>query len=102
MPTTAAQERNDGRLLASPIRRVSQGPGPTTRESAYGLASLVLFGALLAASTAIALAAARPLQLWAPVWIFGLSARVRSKGLSRSADSSPSAAKDRSAIRYRE
>jgi hypothetical protein len=57
---------------------------------------LVLFAALLAASTAIALAAARPLRLWAPAWIFTISARLRSKGLSRSA------APDRSPIKYRE
>jgi hypothetical protein len=100
---TGVRHRNEDRIaLAPPIASFSKAPGSATRGSDLGLAWLVLFALLLAAGTAIGLSAAGPLRLWAPVWVFGLSARLRSKGLSRSADSSPGASEDGSPIRYRE
>ena len=91
-------------LAAPPLGDLANVPVSSHGAAHRGGAWLLVFAVLLAGVTAFGLSAAGSLTVWLPAVALELSARLRSKGFSRSAGSFRAAPKDESsdAIRYRD
>jgi hypothetical protein len=87
--------------LAPPLGNLANTQVSSRGAAGRGDAWLLVFAVLLAGAAAFGLSAAGSLPLWVPAVALELSARLRSKGFSRSAGA---ASKDESsnAIRYRD